>query len=204
MAAPLISAIICTHNRDQYLGAAIDSLLTQSLDNYEVIVVNNASTDNTAEVAKARLNNPKVRYIHEEKLGLSVARNTGAEAAKADIVAYLDDDAEASEVWLAELMAEFEQQEKVAIAGGKVTLIWQPNATPPSWLSEELSGSLGAYDLVDELVTFSAGLALGAEGHPSLGAMGIAALAAAPRFDLEALARSGRDTLATWRPRRTA
>ncbi|MEL6556398.1 MAG: glycosyltransferase [Cyanobacteria bacterium J06621_11] len=152
MAAPLISAVICTHNRDQYLGAAIDSLLTQSLDNYEVIVVDNASTDNTAEVAKARLSNPKVRYIYEGKLGLSVARNTGAEAAKADIVAYLDDDAEASEVWLAELMAVFEQQEKVAIAGGKVTLIWPPNATPPSWLSEELSGSLGAYDLGDELV----------------------------------------------------
>lgn len=66
------------------------------------------------------------------------------------------------------------------------------------------AASLLAADLVDELVTFSAGLALGAEGHPSLGAMGIDALAAAPRFDLEALARIGRDTMATWRPRRTA
>ena len=151
MAAPLISAIICTHNRDEYLGAAIDSLLAQTLDRYEVIVVDNASTDNTAAVAKARLDNPQVRYIYEENLGLSVARNTGARAATSDIVAYLDDDAEASPGWLAALVKVFEQNEKIAIAGGKVTLIWPPNAQPPTWLSDDLSSSLGFYDLGDEL-----------------------------------------------------
>jgi glycosyltransferase involved in cell wall biosynthesis len=45
--APLISAIICTHNRDTYLGAAIDSLLAQDYEPYEVIVIDNASTDTT-------------------------------------------------------------------------------------------------------------------------------------------------------------
>ncbi|MGB7084712.1 MAG: glycosyltransferase [Phormidesmis sp.] len=152
MVAPLISAIICTHNREQYLGAAIDSLLNQTLDGYEVIVVDNASTDSTAAVAKARLTNPKVRYIYESTLGLSVARNAGAQAAQAPIIAYLDDDAEASAGWLASLLSVFNENEKVAIAGGKVTLIWPPNAQPPVWLSEDLSSGLGAYDLGDELV----------------------------------------------------
>jgi glycosyltransferase involved in cell wall biosynthesis len=160
MVAPLISAIICTHNREEYLGAAIDSLLAQTLDNYEIIVVDNASTDRTAEIAKARVNHTsgtasgtaQVRYIYEPKLGLSVARNRGSSEAKGAILAYLDDDAEASVGWLAELVAVFEQNERVAIAGGKVTLIWPPNAQPPHWLSADLSSGLGAYDLGDKLI----------------------------------------------------
>ena len=152
MAMPLISAIICTHNREQYLGAAIDSLLSQTLDNCEIIVVDNASTDGTAAIAKAKLSDPRVRYIHEPTLGLSVARNCGADAAKGEIVAYLDDDAEASEGWLAALVKVFDENEKIAIAGGKVTLIWPPNTEPPRWLSADLSSGLGAYDLGDELV----------------------------------------------------
>ena len=122
-------------------------------ENYEVIVVDNASTDGTAAIAKARqAQSSRVRYIYEEKLGLSVARNTGAAAANGQILAYLDDDAEASEGWLATLLDVFERNEKIAIAGGKVTLIWPPNAVPPRWLSDDLSSSLGAYDLGDELV----------------------------------------------------
>ncbi len=152
MAEPLISAIICTHNREQYLGAAIDSLLAQTLENYEIIVVDNASTDGTAEIVKSRLDDSKVHYVLESTLGLSVARNTGAEAAKGQILAYLDDDAEASVGWLAALAAVFEKEERVAIAGGKVTLIWPPEAHPPKWLSDDLSNGLGAYDLGNKLI----------------------------------------------------
>ncbi|MEL6158189.1 MAG: glycosyltransferase [Cyanobacteria bacterium J06627_32] len=152
MVAPLISAIICTHNREQYLGAAIDSLLAQTIENYEIIVVDNASTDGTAGIAKSREHHSNMRYIYEPKLGLSVARNCGAQAAKGEILAYLDDDAEASQGWLEALLAVFAQHEKVAIAGGKVTLIWPPNAQPPAWLSDDLSSGLGAYDLGNELV----------------------------------------------------
>ncbi len=162
MTVPLISAIICTHNREQYLGAAIDSLLAQTLDcyEYEIIVVDNASTDATAAIAKSRADstanngndsNPEVRYIYEPTLGLSVARNRGAKEARGQILAYLDDDAEASVEWLSELLMVFEANESIAIAGGKVTLIWPPDAQPPRWLSDDLSSSLGAYDLGDEL-----------------------------------------------------
>lgn len=149
---PRISAIICTHNRDAYLGAAIDSLLNQDCADYEVIVIDNASTDKTRAVVETRLSDPRLTYIYEATLGLSVARNTGANAAKADILAYLDDDAEASQGWLSALLQAYDENEKLAIAGGKVTLIWPPGTTSPSWLSVELSGSLGAYDLGDEVV----------------------------------------------------
>lgn len=152
MAEPLISAIICTHNRDQYLGAAIDSLLNQDFENYEVIVVDNASTDTTVDIVNQRLSDPRLTYVHEPKLGLSVARNAGAQAAKGQILAYLDDDAEATDRWLRSLYQIYEQNPKVAIAGGKVTLLWpQDVATPPHWLSNALAGNLGAYDLGDQI-----------------------------------------------------
>lgn len=151
--APLISAIICTHNRDAYLGAAIDSLLAQEFSGeFEVIVVDNASSDRTHEVVQARLPHPRLRYVYEAALGLSVARNTGAQTARADILAYLDDDAVATPPWLQTLYAAYQTNQKLAVAGGKVTLLFPPGATSPHWLSAELAGNLGAYDLGDEVV----------------------------------------------------
>ena len=126
------------------------------VNSYEIIVVDNASTDSTAEIVRSRIaqatNSSALHYVYESTLGLSAARNTGATVAKGEIVAYLDDDAEASEHWLAALLSLFEQNDKIAIAGGKVTLIWPPNAHPPSWLSDDLASGLGAYDLGDQMV----------------------------------------------------
>ena len=149
----LISAIICTHNRDNYLGAAIDSLLAQDFPgSFEVVVVDNASKDNTREVVEARLPNPKLEYVYEPITGLSVARNTGAKTASAEILAYLDDDAVASSQWLRVLYEAYQSNNKLAIAGGKVTLIWPEDINPPKWLSVELSGNLGYYDLGNSVV----------------------------------------------------
>lgn len=146
MPEPLISAIICTHNRAAYLGAAIDSLLQQTFEHYEIWVVDNASSDDTRQVVEQRLGQGRLHYCHEPVLGLSVARNRGAAVARGRILAYLDDDAEASSGWLAALYQAF-QDPQVAIAGGKVTLIWPPGILPPRWLSPGLAGNLGAYDL---------------------------------------------------------
>lgn len=149
MSNPRICAIICTHNRDKYLGAAIDSLLVQDFPDYEVIVVDNASSDRTREIVAAR---PQVQYIYESVLGLSTARNTGAKATNAEILAYLDDDAVATPGWLSALISAYETNEKLAIAGGKVTLLWPDGITPPAWLSDGLAGNLGLYNLGDKVV----------------------------------------------------
>ncbi len=149
---PQIAAIICTHNRDNYLGAAIDSLLAQEYDDFEVLVVDNGSTDRTKAVVESRLSNPQLKYIYEPVLGLSVARNTGAKETTSPILAYLDDDAEASSQWLRVLLDAYNNTEKVAIAGGKVTLIWPDGITPPSWISLNMAAGLGAYDLGESVV----------------------------------------------------
>lgn len=154
---PQISAIICTHNRHTYLGAAIDSLLVQDFpDNFEVVVVDNASSDyaspdcsktRTRQVVEARLSNPNLKYIWEPELGLSVARNTGARVAKSEILAYLDDDAVAESNWLKVLHSAYQSNQKLAVAGGKVDLLWPSGVSRPNWLSPGLADNLGTYDL---------------------------------------------------------
>lgn len=145
--SPCISAIICTHNRAGYLARAIASLLRQDLtEPYEVLVVDNASTDATRTVVEPFLQDARLRYILEPRLGLSIARNAGAAHATAPLLAYLDDDAIASPQWLRVLSEAFQADENLAIAGGRVLLDWE-GRLPPRWLSVNLAGSLGAYDL---------------------------------------------------------
>jgi glycosyltransferase involved in cell wall biosynthesis len=152
MSEPQISAIICTHNREEYLGSAIDSLLEQDFYSYEVIVVDNACDDRTREIVAERLSNPRLNYVYEPVLGLSVARNTGAKEALAPLLAYIDDDAVASPSWLKAIYTAFANNEKLVIAGGKVTLLLPNGRILPSWLSPELTANLGAYDLGDTIV----------------------------------------------------
>ncbi|WP_407884669.1 glycosyltransferase family 2 protein [Scytonema sp. NUACC26] len=148
-----ISAIICTHNREKYLGAAIDSLLAQEFaGDFEVIVVDNGSSDRSREITEQRTYDPRLKYIFEPVLGLSVARNTGARVATGEILAYLDDDAEASSHWLQALYSAYKDNPNLAIAGGKVTLLWPQGMQSPSWLSTGLAANLGAYDLGNSLV----------------------------------------------------
>ncbi len=147
-----ISAIICTHNRDTYLGAAIDSLLQQDFTaNFEIVIVDNGSSDNTRQVVEKRTTDPRIKYIYEPTIGLSVARNTGAKVAQGEILAYLDDDAVASQSWLRVLYTAYQEYPKIAIAGGKITLIWPIGMEIPRWLSSGLSANLGAYDLGDQI-----------------------------------------------------
>lgn len=162
MSKPQISAIICTHNRHSYLGAAIDSLLVQDFpDNFEIVVVDNASSDfetpgssktRTRQVVEARLPNPLLKYIWEPELGLSVARNRGAKEAGSEILAYLDDDAVAESDWLRVLYSAYQSNPKLAVAGGKVNLLWPSGVSPPNWLSAGLAQNLGAYDLGEKCI----------------------------------------------------
>ncbi|MBK9713251.1 MAG: glycosyltransferase family 2 protein [Kouleothrix sp.] len=131
-----VSAIICTHNRADFLGKALESLTKQTMrsDDYEVIVVDNASTDQTASVVGAfRTTLPGLRYVREERLGLSWARNTGAQIATAPYVAYLDDDAHAEPEWLERIVQAFELSSPApAAVGGRVWLDWARGV--PAWL----------------------------------------------------------------------
>src|SRR5688572_20182007 len=119
-----ISAVVCTYNRSDRMAAAVRSLLVQTLPStdYEVLVVDNCSTDDTAAVVdRLRQGAPNLRYEHEPTLGLNPARNRGWQAARAPHVAYLDDDAIADPGWLAAILEVFETVRPTpAAVGGKI------------------------------------------------------------------------------------
>jgi hypothetical protein len=92
--SPLVSVVIPVHNREATVERAISSALAQTLDHIEIIVVDDASTDGTADVVD-RMADPRIRRIrHESNLAASAARNTGVDAANGAYVAFLDSDDE--------------------------------------------------------------------------------------------------------------
>jgi glycosyltransferase involved in cell wall biosynthesis len=99
----LLSVCIYTHNRAKLLAQALDSVYDQTLspEQYEVIVVDNLSTDNTREVIEDFIKHkPNLRYFYEESLGISYARNRGWREACGEYIGFLDDDGISPPEWL--------------------------------------------------------------------------------------------------------
>ncbi|MEA3377272.1 MAG: glycosyltransferase [Chloroflexota bacterium] len=88
---PTVSVIIPTYNRREYVQEAIDSVLAQTYKDYEIIVVDDGSTDGTGEALKARYGDG-IRYVWQENQGESVARNRGTDMARGEYVGFLDSD----------------------------------------------------------------------------------------------------------------
>src|SRR4051812_30982953 len=87
--APLISVIIPCYNHGSYLAEAIDSILTQTYQYFEIIVVDDGSTDNTRAVAESY---KAVKYVYRNNKGLSAARNTGIDHSNGEYLVFLDAD----------------------------------------------------------------------------------------------------------------
>jgi glycosyltransferase involved in cell wall biosynthesis len=85
-----ISVIIPTFNRGRFVGAAVDSVLLQGVDDVEIIVVDDGSTDDTRDVLKAY--SGKINYIYQENRGVSAARNRGVRESRGNLLAFLDSD----------------------------------------------------------------------------------------------------------------
>ena len=120
---PLITVAICTRNRAAFLEKAVRSVLPQMTGRTELLIVDNASTDDTPAVA-ARLAaaNPCVNALREAELGLSAARNAALKSARGEFVLFLDDDATAEPDWLAtyQRFLSAPPSGKIAAVGGAV------------------------------------------------------------------------------------
>lgn len=89
----LISIIIPVYNVSNYLEVCLDSVVNQTYRDLQIIIVNDGSTDNSAEIAKSFADSDeRIQLIHQENKGLSGARNTGLSYAKGEFVFYLDSD----------------------------------------------------------------------------------------------------------------
>jgi glycosyltransferase involved in cell wall biosynthesis len=87
---PKLSVIIPTYNNDRYIQRAISSLLEQSFKDFEIIIVDDGSTDDTRDIVKAY--GDSIRYIYQENKGLAGARNTGIDVSNGELLAFLDAD----------------------------------------------------------------------------------------------------------------
>jgi glycosyltransferase involved in cell wall biosynthesis len=90
-AQPFFSVVIPLYNRRDVIQATLQSVLAQTEQDFEIIVVDDGSTDNPAEVIQA-LHDPRIKYLRQENKGASAARNTGIKAAQGHFIAFLDSD----------------------------------------------------------------------------------------------------------------
>lgn len=119
--SPKVSVIVASFNAERTLGDCLKSLARQSYPEYEIILVDDGSTDHTAKIAAEH---PEVRCVrHDRNRGLSVARNTGLALATGEVVAFTDADCRADEDWLYYLIGDLTQSEFAGMGG--------PNLLPP-------------------------------------------------------------------------
>jgi len=90
----MISIVMPTYNRESYLAECIESILAQTYKDFELLVVDDGSTDSTKDLMKYYVEkDSRIRYFeHPSNLGISVARNTGVEYARGDYIAVMDSD----------------------------------------------------------------------------------------------------------------
>ena len=147
------SVIVPTCNRALYLRDALHSVIRQDIDpeTFEIIVVDNNSTDNTHEVTLQveKSSSNHIRYVHEPVQGLHRARHRGADEARGDILVYAEDDIIASPGWLKSHLRHY-ADEHVVCVGGRVAPRWE--GIPPSWVPFLHPGWLSLLDMGDKRI----------------------------------------------------
>jgi glycosyltransferase involved in cell wall biosynthesis len=124
---PRVSVVVASYEGVGTLNACLDSLERLNYPDYEVILVDDGSTDDTPRIA---LSHPKIRYLrHPRNLGLGVARNTGIAAATGEIVAFTDADCRADEDWLYYLVGDMSEGDFAGVGGHNLL---PPDASPVS------------------------------------------------------------------------
>ncbi len=118
---PSVSVIVCSYNGAKTLAACLESLGRLNYPDYEVVLVDDGSKDETPEIAQRF---PEVRYLRQENHGLSHARNTGATAARGEVLAYTDSDCMADPDWLYYLIGTLVSGDYAGVGG--------PNVSPPA------------------------------------------------------------------------
>lgn len=136
-----ISVIICTYTQERWdeILKAVDSIRRQTIPGIELVLV---VDHNPSLRERLRLEIPDARVVeNQEARGLSGARNSGIAASSGEIIAFLDDDAEAAPDWLARLCAHLDDEGNILGVGGAVEPLWETER--PAWYPDEFLWVLG-------------------------------------------------------------
>jgi len=156
----VVSIIVCTYNRAQYLTKCLECLRVQEevgVEDYEIVVVNNNSSDSTEEICKQfQSENTHLNFVYvvEKSPGLSFARNKGIETAKGSIVSFIDDDGFARKDYLYQIIKYVKAYPNYQAYGGKVIPIYNPGKEP-KWLSKYIEGIVSKLDLGENPIPFT-------------------------------------------------
>lgn len=150
-----ISLIVCTYNRCQTLAKTLESIIVSRVPEpveWEVLVVDNNSSDQTLEVVQdfSRRYPGRVRYLFERQQGLSFARNAGIRESDGEILAFTDDDLLVEPEWLWNLTSALDGGEWMGV-GGRIIAVWP--GPLPSWLSlqdPDTTGPFGVFGQATE------------------------------------------------------
>ncbi len=151
--AVTVSIIVCTYNRCDSLRETLEAISKQQPGDdiaLDIIVVDNNSSDNTRSVVEAFAPQSPfpIRYIFEQKQGLSNARNTGVLQSTSEIICFTDDDVLPASNWV-RVLATALVDDRASVAGSKILPGW-PIATVPKWLTRDLWPYLALLDYGNE------------------------------------------------------
>jgi glycosyltransferase involved in cell wall biosynthesis len=152
-----ISVVICTYNRGAYLSDLFDSIEKQDFNkaDFEIILVDNNSTDNTKEICNAFIEkniDMNVSYASETKQGLSFARNRGIKESEGDIIVFLDDDALVFKNYLTEINRFFNDNTHIFAGGGKILPKYENKR--PIWMSSFLEPVVSVLNMGENIKEF--------------------------------------------------
>ena len=117
---PLVSVVLPVYNAAPYLAASVESVLAQTLTDFELIIVDDASTDGSGDIART-FSDPRIRYIRNERnLGVAATRNRGVRQARGEFVAQMDQDDLAKPYRLAAQVAFLRRHPNVGFCGGHI------------------------------------------------------------------------------------
>jgi glycosyltransferase involved in cell wall biosynthesis len=127
---PAMSVIICTRDRPDTIKQAVESVATQPVANFDVLVVDQSHTSQTQDIiARLTAQYPHVHYLHLDRAGLSRAYNAGIRNTSGELIAFTDDDCVAPPTWLPATWQTFATQQDVGLVYGQVLL--PPNMPDP-------------------------------------------------------------------------
>ncbi len=146
-----ISVILCTYNRAEMLRRALESAAAQTMSSsvkWELVAVDNGSTDDTPNVVAGFVERcPSIRYVREEKQGLSHARNRGIAESTGDVLCFIDDDVRLPPDYVQKVYSAWKNG-GWDLAGGRVVADY--DAPPPNWIGrlprQMLNGPFGLHD----------------------------------------------------------